>query len=109
MHYVAAVCAAMYLKEAMDWAGKNGGVTGPNVKKGFYQKKDWVPAGMEGVCNPSTWSETDHRSTLTVSLYRTKVSGATDAPLGDLIKNGTIKLEKVTTIDLPRKPEWRGW
>ncbi|MFL5093505.1 MAG: ABC transporter substrate-binding protein [Xanthobacteraceae bacterium] len=109
VHYVAAVCAAMYLKEAIDWAGKNGGVTGPNVKKGFYQKKDWVPAGMEGVCNPSTWSETDHRSTLTVSLYRTKVSGATDAPLGDLIKNGTIKLEKVTTIDLPRKPEWRGW
>ena len=109
VHYVAAVCAAMYLKEAMDWAGKNGGVTGPNVKKGFYQKKDWVPAGMEGVCNPSTWSETDHRSTLTVSLYRTKVSGATDAPLGDLIKNGTIRLEKVTTIDLPRKPEWRGW
>jgi branched-chain amino acid transport system substrate-binding protein len=109
VHYLAAVCAAMYLKEAMDWAGKNGGVTGPNVKKGFYQKKDWVPAGMEGVCNPSTWSETDHRSTLTVSLYRTKVSGATDATLGDLIKNGTIKLEKVTTIDLPRKPEWRGW
>ncbi|MFL5067431.1 MAG: branched-chain amino acid ABC transporter substrate-binding protein, partial [Xanthobacteraceae bacterium] len=52
---------------------------------------------------------TDHRSTLTVSLYRTKVSGATDAPLGDLIKSGTIMLEKVTTIDLPRKPEWRGW
>ena len=21
----------------------------PNIKKGFYQKKDWVPAGMEGV------------------------------------------------------------
>ena len=109
VHYVAAVCAALYLKEAMDWAGKNGGVTGPNVKKGFYQKKDWVPAGMEGVCNPSTWTEADHRSTLTVSLYRAKVSGATDAALGDLIKNGAIKLEKVTTIELPRKPEWRGW
>jgi branched-chain amino acid transport system substrate-binding protein len=109
VHYVAAVCAALYLKEAMDWAGKNGGVTGPNVKKGFYQKKDWVPAGMEGVCNPSTWTDADHRSTLTVSLYRAKVSGATDAPLGDLIKNGAIKLDKVTTIELPRKPEWRGW
>ena len=109
VHYLPAVCAALYLKEAMDWAGKNGGVTGPNVKKGFYQKTNWVPAGMEGVCNPSTWSEADHRSTLTVSLYRTKVSGATDAPLGDLMKNGTIKLEKVTTIELPRKPEWRGW
>jgi branched-chain amino acid transport system substrate-binding protein len=64
---------------------------------------------MEGMCVPSTWTESDHRSTLTVSLYRAKVSGATDAPLNDLMKNGTIKLEKVTTIDLPRKPEWRGW
>lgn len=109
VHYVAAVCAALYLKEAMDWAGKNGGVTGPNVKKGFYQKTNWVPAGMEGVCKPSTWTEADHRSTLTVSLYRTRVSGATDAALGDLIKNGTIRLDKVTTIELPRKAEWRGW
>ena len=109
VHYVAAVCAALYLKEAMDWAGKNGGVTGPNVKKGFYQKTNWVPAGMEGVCKPSTWTEADHRSTLMVSLYRTKVSGTTDAALGDLIKNGTIRLDKVTTIELPRKAEWRGW
>ena len=38
-----------------------------------------------------------------------KVAGATDAPLNDLVKNGTIKLEKVKTIDLPRKPEWLGW
>jgi branched-chain amino acid transport system substrate-binding protein len=109
VHYVAAVCTALYLKEAMDWAAKNGGVTGPNVKKGFYQNKSWVPAGMEGVCLPSTWSEADHRSTLTVNLYRMNVSGATDAPLNDLIKNGTIKLEKVTSIELPRKSEWRGW
>jgi branched-chain amino acid transport system substrate-binding protein len=109
VHYVAAVCTALYLKEAMDWAAKNGGVTGPNVKKGFYQKKDWVPAGMDGVCVPSTWTETDHRSTLTVNLYRMKVSGATDAPLPDLIKSGTIALEKVTSTELPRKSEWQGW
>ena len=38
-------------KEAMDWAGKNGGVTGREHQEGLYQKKDWVPAGMEGVCN----------------------------------------------------------
>ena len=25
---------------------KNGGAVGENVKKGFYQKKDWVPAGI---------------------------------------------------------------
>jgi len=109
VHYVAGVCTALYLKEAMDWAARNGGVTGPNVKKGFYQKKDWVPAGMEGVCVPSTWTETDHRSTLTVNLYRMRVAGATDAPLNDLIESRTIALEKVTSIALPRKSEWQGW
>src|SRR5262249_59740174 len=68
----------------------------------------WVPAGMEGVCNPATWTESDHRPTTRVEIYRMKVAGATDAPLNDLVKNGTIKLEKVKTIDLPRKPEWLG-
>src|SRR5437868_12707412 len=56
VHYLAAVCTALYLKEAMDWAAKNGGVNGPNVKKGFYQKQNWMPAGMEGVRLPSTWT-----------------------------------------------------
>jgi len=109
VHYVAAVCTALYMREAVEWAAKNGGATGPNVVKGFYHKKDWVPAGMEGVCNPATWTETDHRPTTRVEIYRMKVAGATDAPLNDLVKNGTIKLEKVKTIDLPRKPEWLGW
>jgi branched-chain amino acid transport system substrate-binding protein len=109
VHYIAGVCSALYMKEAMDWAAKNGGVKGSNVKKGFYAKKDWVPAGMEGVCLPSTWTESDHRGMLTVNLYRMKVSGRTEAPLADLVKSGSIKLEKVTTINLPRKPEWLGW
>ena len=109
VHYVAAVCSTLYLKEAIDWAAHNGGVNGPNIKKGFYQKKDWVPAGMDGVCVPSTWTEADHRSTLTVNLYRMKVTGPTDAPLNDLIRNRTIAIEKVTSIALPRKPEWQGW
>jgi branched-chain amino acid transport system substrate-binding protein len=109
VHYVAAVCTALYMREAVEWAAKNGGATGPNVVKGFYHKKDWVPAGMDGVCNPATWTETDHRPTTRVEIYRMKVAGATDAPLNDLVKNGTIKLEKVKTIDLPRKPEWLGW
>ena len=72
VHYIAGVCSALYLKEALDWAAKNGGATGENVAKGFYQKKDWVPAGMEGVCNASTWTEKDHRGTLKVDLYRSK-------------------------------------
>lgn len=109
VHYVAAVCTALYMKEAIEWAAKNGGVNGPNVKKGFYQKADWVPAGMEGVCNPSTWTEKDHRPTMKVDLYRAKVSGSTEGDLNDLMAKGTIKLEKVKTIDLPRKAEWLGW
>jgi branched-chain amino acid transport system substrate-binding protein len=109
VHYIAGVCTALYLKEAMDWAARNGGIIGPNVKKGFYQKKDWVPAGMEGVCVPSTWTQTDHRSTLSVNLYRMKVSGATDAPLDELIKTHGIELQKLTSIELARKSEWLGW
>jgi branched-chain amino acid transport system substrate-binding protein len=109
VHYIAGVCSALYLKEALDWAAKNGGATGENVAKGFYQKKDWVPAGMEGVCNPSTWTEKDHRGTLKVDLYRSKISGSTDGDLNDLMAKGAIKLEKVKTVELPRKPEWLGW
>ncbi|MGF7158635.1 branched-chain amino acid transport system substrate-binding protein [Rhodoligotrophos appendicifer] len=109
VHYLAAVCTVMYMKEAMDWAEKNGGVTGVKIRDGMYQKADWVPAGTEGVCNPSTWTKTDHRPTTKVDLYRSVVTGATDGALADLVKNGTIKLEKVTTIELPRKTELQGW
>ena len=70
VHYIAGVCSALYMREALDWAAKNGGATGENVNKGFYQKKDWVPAGMDGVCNASTWTDKDHRGTLKVDLYR---------------------------------------
>ena len=73
------------------------------------RKKEWVPAGRDGVCNDCTWSDKDHRGTLKGDLYRMKVAGATDAPLNDRVKNGAIKLEKVKTIDLPRKAEWLGW
>ena len=72
-------------------------------------RQNWVPKGMEGVCVPSTWTKTDHRPTTEVQLYRARVAGATDAPLNDLMKAGTIKMEKVTTVNLPRKPEWLGW
>lgn len=109
LHYITGICTAYYMKEALDWAGKNGGLAGPNVKKAFYQKKDWVPAGLDGVCKPSTWTSADHRPTTEVTLYQTKVTGATEAPLNDLMTGGAIKLEKIATIALPRKKEWLGW
>lgn len=109
VHYVSGICSAFYMKEAMEWAAANGGITGPNIRKGMYQKKDWVPAGLEGVCLPSTWTEKDHRGLPTVNLYRAVVSGDTGASVDDLVKAGTVKLEKIATVDVPRKPEWLGW
>ena len=109
VHYLAGVCSAMYMAEAMEWAAKNGGVTGSNVAKGMYQKKDWVPAGMEGVCLPSNWTAQDHRGLMTVSIYKMHVKGATEAPVADLVKSGTIKLEKIKTVELERKADRLGW
>lgn len=109
VHYIAAVCTTMYMKEALEWAAKNGGATGENVRNAFYQKKDWVPVGMEGVCNPSTWTDKDHRPTMKVDLYRSKVTGSTDGDINDVMKKGAVKLEKVKTIELPRKAELLGW
>lgn len=109
VHYITGICSAFLMKEAMEWADKNGGVTGPNIKTGMYQKKDWVPVGLEGVCFPSNFTDKDHRGVLDVSIYRAKVTGPTEGPLPDLIKNGTIDLEKIKTVSLERKPEWLGW
>lgn len=109
VHYMAAVCTVMYMKEAMEWADKNGGVTGVKIRDGMYQKANWVPKGTEGVCVPSTWTTSDHRPTTTVELYRAVVKGPTDAPLADLVKSGTIALDKVATVQLPRKSELQGW
>jgi len=56
---------------------------------------------MEGVCNPSTWTDKDHRGTLKVDLYRSKISGATEWRPERPHQKGTIKLEKVKTVELP--------
>jgi branched-chain amino acid transport system substrate-binding protein len=109
IHYLAGVCTTLFMKEAMDWAAANGGVTGENIKKGMYAKPNWVPKGSDGVCKPSTWTAQDHRSMLDVDLYRAEVKGPTEAAVPDLIKSGAIKMSKVATIDLPRKKEWLGW
>ena len=109
VHYLAAVCTVMYMKEAMEWADKNGGVTGVKIRDGMYQKANWVPKGTEGVCNPSTWTATDHRPTTTVDLYRAVVNGPTEGTVTELVDKGVIKLDKVATINLPRKTELQGW
>ena len=108
VHYMRAVYSMFYLKEAMEWADKNGGLSGPNIKNAMYQKTDWVPAGLEGVCPPATWTAEDHRGVTRVLIYRGRVTGPTDADMATLIETGTIALEHVQSIDIPRRPEWLG-
>lgn len=93
-HFIATACTFFYIKEAMEWADKNGGIAPENIRKGMYQKKEWVPAGLEGVCPPATWTETDHRSVDKIVLYRA------------LTKGGKTEWATVQTVSLPRTDEW---
>ncbi|MES2712858.1 MAG: ABC transporter substrate-binding protein [Pseudomonadota bacterium] len=111
VHYLAGICSAMLTVEAMETAAANGGeVTGPRIRDGFYARQNWVPRGFEGVCNPSTFTAEDHRGTLRVALYRAVVTGDTSGgSVAELMAANTMRLEPVTTIDLPRRPDWLGW
>ena len=111
VHYLAGVCSAMLMVEAMETAAANGGaITGERIRDGFYARKDWVPAGFEGVCNPSTFTAEDHRGQMTVSLFRAVVAGDTSqASVAELMRAGTMKLEPVTSITLERRQDWLGW
>jgi branched-chain amino acid transport system substrate-binding protein len=95
-HYIRGICSVYYMKEAMEWAKAQGGITGENIRYGMYAKQDWVPKGLEGVCLPSTWTPTDHRGTMTVSINR----GSYD--------NGQVKIEKLADTKLPREDRWLG-
>ncbi|MAP17990.1 MAG: branched-chain amino acid ABC transporter substrate-binding protein [Aurantimonas sp.] len=95
-HYLRGVCAAYYMKEAMEWAKANGGITGKGIRDGMYQKSEWVPEGLEGVCLPSTWTPEDHRGLMTVAIN----SGS--------MTDGKAKIEEIAEIDLPRRDDWLG-
>jgi branched-chain amino acid transport system substrate-binding protein len=98
VHYIRAICSVYYMKEAMEAADKAGGITGPNIKKAMESHaKDWVPAGLEGVCLPSVWTNEDHRGTTAVKVYQASTKG------------GTIGMKLVYTADIPRRKEWLGW
>ncbi|MCW8084699.1 ABC transporter substrate-binding protein [Sabulicella glaciei] len=111
VHYLAGVCAAMLMVEAMETAAANGGqITGERIRDGFYARRDWVPEGFQGVCAPSNFSNEDHRGTLAVALYRSVVQGdTTQASVDELMRNGTMRLEPVTTVNLERRRDWLGW
>ena len=95
-YYIAAVCTVFYAKEAMEWADKNGGITSENIRKGMTQKKDWVPAGLEGMCAPATWTADDHRSVVKVEVVEGR------------IKDGKPGWNSLATIDVGRDAKWWG-
>lgn len=111
VHYLAGVCSAMLMVEAMETAAANGGeINGPRIRDGFYARKDWVPKGFEGVCTPSNFTAEDHRGQMRVALYRAVVTGdTTQGSVAELMRAGTMKLEPVTTITLERRADWLGW
>lgn len=95
-HYIRGICAAYYMKEAMEWAKENGGLTGANIRDGMYAQQDWVPEGLEGVCLPSTWTPTDHRGLTIVAINR-----------GSYV-DGEVVIERIAETELPRRDDWLG-
>ena len=110
VHYISAVCTMFYMAEAMELAMESENFSGEGIKKAMYQKENWVPRGLEGVCLPSTWKEDDHRGLMDVPIFKVKVNGSTEKKnVNELMKNKVIELIKVDQIRLPRRPEWRGY
>mgnify|MGYP003501748766 CR=1 FL=1 len=88
------VTNAMYMVAA---AKMSGGVNGPNIKAAMEQFRNHVPAELQGVCIPSTWTAEDHRGTTKVFIYRANSKG------------GQQSISKAGEAEIPRKPEWLGW
>ena len=97
LHYMRGVCSVMFMRDAMTRAAEAGAVNGPNVKAALEEMRGHVPAGMEGVCLPHTWTPENHRGTTKVMVYQNHYNG------------GDFSFEKLTTVDLPRRDDWLGW
>ncbi len=98
VHYVRGVCSVFFMKEAMEAAdGMDGGITGSNIKSAMESMQDHVPAGLEGVCLPATWTNEDHRGINKVFVYKGKTA------------DGGQGMEQIFVSEIPRKPEWIGW
>ena len=85
VHYIAAVCSALYLREALDWAAKTAARRARTSRRDSIRKRIGYRLVWKEFCNPSTWTEKDHRPTMKVDLYRSKIGGATDGDLNDLM------------------------
>lgn len=90
VRYVQGWSAMMVMWEGLKRAAKAGQLNGPGLKAGLESLKDFSTGGLTP---PITFTPTDHRPSMGVSVY--KISGG--------------KIVKVTSTSLPRKAEWLGW
>ncbi|MEA3543628.1 MAG: ABC transporter substrate-binding protein [Thermodesulfobacteriota bacterium] len=97
LHYIRGVCSTMFMVDAMKMADKKGKLNGTGIKQAMETMQSYVPAGLEGVCLPSTWTSKDHRGTTLVSIYKSEYN------------KGDFKMSKQATVDVPRRDEWLGW
>ena len=110
VHYIRGVCSMFYLKEAIEIAAQRGSISGATIKAAMYEKANWVPLGLEGVCRPASWSQDDHRGVTEVLIYRANVSNADTArSLEDLFLEQKLSMTHVFTANIPRRPDWLGF
>lgn len=110
VHYIRGVCSMFYLKEAIEIAAQRGSISGSTIKAAMYEKSNWVPLGLEGVCRPASWSQDDHRGVTEVLIYRANVSNADTArSLEDLFLEQKLSMTHVFTANIPRRPDWLGF
>jgi len=70
IHYIQGVCSVYFMKDAMDRATlMPGGVTPENVRAAMEEPTGWAPLGLEGACNPGTWTAGAHRGISDIWIY----------------------------------------
>ena len=110
VHYISAVCTMFFIAEAIEQSMKDDNFSGEGIKRAMYKKEKWIPENLDGVCLPSTWKEDDHRGLMEVPIYRVKVNGNTEKlEIDKLMSRKVIELVQADKIEIPRRPEWRGY
>lgn len=96
--YIRGVCSSFVMRDAMLLAEKNSGeITSKSIKDALETMTEHVPAELEGVCPPVTWTPKDHRATTQVTMYRNNWN------------NGDQKFELLAVEQLPRGEDFLGW
>lgn len=95
--YMRGVCSVFFMRDAMRMAAENGDITSQSIKAVFEGMSEHIPAELEGVCLPATWTPTSHRAVTTVRLYQNDW------------EDGSFEFKRISVVDLPRGEQYLGW